>query len=495
MVQAPQTWATGATGSGAMVCIIDSGLYTGHEDFQGANIIGGAPNGWDSDTCGHGTHVAGTVAAVNNTAGVVGVSPDVDLYIVQVFDGPDCGWSFSSTLVDAALLCRDAGADIISMSLGGSFSSNSENNAFEDLFNQGLLSIAAAGNGGNTQFSYPASYDSVVSVAAVDSNKNLASFSQRNNQVELAGPGVSVLSTVPWSSPSAVVNGSSYLVSAMEGTPQTSASGTAVDGGLCTDSGGGAFNGAVVMCERGDISFADKVLNVQAGGGSAAVVYNNVAGGFSGTLGGAATAIPSVSMSQEDGQFIVANDLGTAAAVDTRTQSPGSGYEAWDGTSMATPHVSGVAALVWSANPMLTNQQVRDILASTAEDLGSAGRDNDFGWGLVQAFDAVAAATGTDPGPDPTTVTTQSVNVSVTTRGRNSEATANVVVSAGGVQVDGCFSGAVNVCGSGTADASGAVTFDSGKYRNSGSVTFCVTNVTGSNVTFQPGANDCGTSP
>ena len=92
-------------------------------------------------------------------------------------------------------------------------------------------------------------------------------------------------------------------------------------------------------------------------------------------------------------------------------------------------------------------------------------------------------------------VTTQSVNVSVTTRGRNSTATADVVVSEGGVVVDGCFSGAVNVCDSGTANASGAVTFDSGKYRNSGSVTFCVTSITGDNVTFQAGANDCGTSP
>ncbi|MGB0513480.1 MAG: hypothetical protein ACPGJE_01415, partial [Wenzhouxiangellaceae bacterium] len=100
-----------------------------------------------------------------------------------------------------------------------------------------------------------------------------------------------------------------------------------------------------------------------------------------------------------------------------------------------------------------------------------------------------------DPDPDPTVVTTQSVNVSVTTRGRNSRASADVVVSAGGVQVDGCFSGAVSVCDSATADASGAVTFDSGKYRASGSVTFCVSNITGTNVTFQAGASDCGTSP
>jgi serine protease len=74
----------------------------------------------------------------------------------------------------------------------------------------------------------------------------------------------------------------------------------------------------------------------------------------------------------------------------------GSGYEAWDGTSMATPHVSGVAALVWSNFPALTNADIRSALESTAEDLGVAGRDNYFGWGLVQAkaaYDLLAGGT------------------------------------------------------------------------------------------------------
>ncbi len=500
MVQAPEAWAAGATGDGVLVCVIDSGLYTGHEDFQGVNVVGGAPSGWNSDSCGHGTHVAGTIAAMDNNVGVVGVSPgDVSLYIVQVFDGTDCGWSFSSNLINAANLCRDAGANIINMSLGGSFSSTTERNGFQSLFDQGILSVAAAGNGGNTQFSYPASYDSVISVAAIDSNKNLASFSQRNSQVELAAPGVGVLSTVPWSSPSAVVNGINYQVAAMDGSPQAEASGSIVSGNRCTDSGGGSFNGNVVLCERGDISFADKVLNVQAGGGVAAIIYNNEPGGFGGTLGGTATSIPSVSMSQEDGQFILANSMGTAATVDTRSEVPGSGYEAWNGTSMASPHVAGVAALVWSANPALTNQQVRDIMAATAEDLGSAGRNNEFGWGLVQAFDAVSMAVGADPGdpgpgpdPDPNTVSTESVTLSFTRRGPNYRAQAAVVVSSGGVVVEGCFSGAVTGCGSGTANSNGEITFQSGNFRPAAEVTFCVNNISGGNLAFEASANDCG---
>ncbi|QDH69976.1 S8 family serine peptidase [Marilutibacter alkalisoli] len=404
MVQAPQVWADGVTGDGVTVCVIDSGIHAAHEDFQGVNLAGGYPSGWNTDTCGHGSHVAGTIAAADNNAGVVGVNTgNISLYIVKVFDGASCGWSYSSTLVDAANRCANAGAKVINMSLGGSFSSTTERNAFQNLYDNGVLSIAAAGNAGNTSHSYPASYDSVVSVAAVDSNKQHASFSQRTNQVELAAPGVSVLSTVPHVSATASVDGSSYIVSSLEYTYQGQASGALVNGGLCTSSG--SWAGKAVLCERGDISFADKVNNAYNGGAAAVVIYNNAPGGFSGTLGSAGPAIPAVSMTQEDGQYLVANKLGSSATVNTIPDNQGNGYAFYDGTSMATPHVAGVAALVWSANPTWTNQEVREALAVTAEDLGTAGRDNSYGWGLVQAKAALDelqnGGGGTDPDPDP----------------------------------------------------------------------------------------------
>jgi serine protease len=400
MVQAPEVWATGTTGTGITVCVIDSGIHAAHEDFQGVNLVGGYPTGWNTDTCGHGSHVAGTIAAKNNNVGVVGVNTGgISLFTVKVFDGSSCGWSYSSTLVDAANRCANAGAKVINMSLGGSFSSSTENTAFSNLYSQGVLSIAAAGNGGNTQHSYPASYNSVISVAAVDSNKAHASFSQRTNQVELAAPGVGVLSTVPFVSATASVDGVSYIVSSLEGTQQLSRSGNLVNGGLCTSSG--SWSGRTVLCERGEISFADKVNNAHAGGAAAVIVYNNAPGGFSGTLGGTGPALPAVSMSQADGQYLVANKIGASASVSTIANNQGSGYEYYDGTSMATPHVAGVAALIWSANPSWSNQQVRDALAATAEDLGSAGRDNSYGWGLIRAkaaLDELQGGGGGDPG-------------------------------------------------------------------------------------------------
>ncbi|MCA1714646.1 MAG: S8 family serine peptidase, partial [Gammaproteobacteria bacterium] len=382
-VQAPEAVSVGADGTGIKVCVIDSGIHADHEDLSAVAKTGYASSGqsWNTDSCGHGTHVAGTVAAVgNNGKGVIGVSPGkVALHIVKVFDGTSCGWSYSSTLVNAAQNCQNAGAKIISMSLGGSTKSTTEESAFNNLDSAGILSIAAAGNAGNTSLSYPASYTSVMSVAATDSTNTVASFSQKNSQVEIAAPGVGVLSTYPIKSADVTVGTTSYIVSAIEGVPQTTASGALTNGGRCTSAG--SWAGKVVLCERGDISFADKVTNAKNGGAVGVIIYNNVPGGFSGTMNGVATTIPAVSMTQEDGQSLV-NSTATAS-VSTVAQTNTNGYAYLDGTSMATPHVSGVAALAWSSFPTATNQQVRDALTSTAIDLGTAGRDTSYGYGLV----------------------------------------------------------------------------------------------------------------
>ena len=414
MVQARDVWdadrdnvvdAGAPSGAGIKVCIIDSGIYKEHEDFENVSMSGYSTN-WNTDTCGHGTHVAGTISASLNDLGVVGVNPggadSVDLYIVKVFDGPDCGWSYSSTLANAAQQCQTAGADIISMSLGGAKKNRLEEIAFNNLYSAGILSIAAAGNEGSTAYNYPASYSSVVSVAAIDADKVVAEFSQYNNQVELAAPGVRVLSTVPFLNEASVtVDGVKYDGHPVEYAKLGSASGDLADGGLCTSTG--AWAGKVVLCQRGDISFYDKVMNVQNSGGAAAVIYNNVEGELLATLGeGYSSTIPAIGLTQSQGLELLGK-LTRSATVENSFTPNVSSYEAWDGTSMATPHVSGVAALIWSANPAWTNIEIRNALTSTAFDLGTVGRDVYYGFGLVQAKAALTLlGGGTVPSPTPT---------------------------------------------------------------------------------------------
>jgi subtilisin family serine protease len=368
------------------VCIIDSGYDLAHEDLHDNNVDGEYDSGtgwWYTDENHHGTHVAGTIAAINNSGiGVVGVNPNkhLHLHIVKVF-GAD-GWAYSSTLAHAAKLCQAAGANVISMSLGGGTPNPVEQKTFQKLYNEGILSIAAAGNGGNTAVSYPAGYKSVVSVAAVDSNKQWASFSQYNSDVELSGPGVGVLSTVPMGTGSVstlTVGTSTYAPGGMDGSPKATAAAPLADFGL-GDAVNTAVAGKVCLIARGSIPFSTKVTNCQASGGVGAVVYNNVPGGFAGTLGGAETTIPSVTASDTEGAQML-TQLGQTATVGVTA----SNYAYFDGTSMATPHVSGVAALVWSYFPDCTNAQIRTSLEKSALDIGDPGRDDKTGYGLVQA--------------------------------------------------------------------------------------------------------------
>lgn len=372
--------------SNRTICIIDSGYDLAHEDLVDNEVTGSLDSGtgyWWTDELHHGTHVAGTIAAMNNNVGVVGVLPkkNIQLFIVKVFNAD--GWAYSSDLVAALDVCETAGANVVNMSLGGTFKSRTENKAFAAANGRGVLSVAAAGNDGNTRKSYPASYGSVVSVAAVDSDKVVAEFSQQNGQVELAAPGVAVKSTVPMGTgreAQTSVNGSSYQALAMEGTPLLSGTGDLVDCGTAESPCSSSTGAVVCLIRRGVIAFSDKVLNCQAGGGVAAIIYNNVPGPLSGTLGGVATTIPSVGASGIDGAAML-GQLGESAFVSVTATN----YAFFDGTSMATPHVSGVAALVWSHYESCSNDDIRAALGATAEDLGAAGRDSAYGFGLVQA--------------------------------------------------------------------------------------------------------------
>jgi len=377
------------------VCIIDSGYHQNHEDLAANEAVtfASVSSGETAfvDLCGHGTHVAGTIAAVGNEIGVLGVNPGAKLkmHIVKVFSGTGCGWSYTSDLIGALNECRSNAAShlVVNMSLGGASKSRAEQRAFDKAYAEGVLSIAAAGNDGTSRLSYPASYDSVVSVAAIDEQKRVADFSQKNAQVEISAPGVAVLSTVPWLAETYIkVNDLIYQGNGVEfAASSPGVSGILANGGLCKEVG--SWQEKVVLCERGDVSFNEKVQNAQKGGAVAVVIYNNTEGTLLATLGsGNSSTIPAIGITKADGITLVGLvPNAVPGLVKSNLTQGASGYEAWNGTSMATPHVAGIAALIWNKMQHISNANLRSALTKTAEDLGASGRDNATGFGLIQA--------------------------------------------------------------------------------------------------------------
>lgn len=182
----------------------------------------------------------------------------------------------------------------------------------------------------------------------------------------------------------------SFDVLGMSESPLLTATGPLADFGLGEAATPGSMTGKVCLISRGNISFADKVLNCQSSGGVGAIIYNNTTGPLAGTMGETVTTIPSVGATQADGATMLTK-LGQSASVSVHTTTDL--YAAYNGTSMATPHASAVAALVWSHFPSCTAAQMRSTLTKSAQDLGAAGRDVYFGYGLIQAkaaYDRIA---------------------------------------------------------------------------------------------------------
>lgn len=277
-VRAPQAWASTTGSCTTPVAIVDTGLRTGLTDLEGRVLhhLGydfGDNDPDPQDEHGHGTHVAGTIAAaLNNSTSIAGVAPGVCVFGVKVLDA---GGSGTSENVAAGIVhAADAGARVINLSLGCDCEIQQViEDALAYAAARDVVIVAAAGNDGEDHLHYPASSNWAIAVGALDRNLGLASFSSHGPGLDLVAPGVDVVSLFR-------------------------------DGESCTGSG----------------------------------------------------------------------------------------------TSMATPHVAGVAALVRSQNSGLGREQIRTLLIGKARDLGAPGYDTRFGAGLVDAFAAVSAAGGGSTG-------------------------------------------------------------------------------------------------
>jgi len=284
-IDAPEGWDAAGLGTfpatgGPKVGIVDTGILATHEDLtgklancaqsRGALIIlsGSIQEGSCADDNGHGTHVSGTVTGnANNGKGVAGVAFNSPLAMCRALGGP-LGQGNTSDVANCIRWEKDKGVRVISMSLGGGASSTLQSAVQYAWANgNGAVIVAAAGNDGDSTLNYPAAYPEVVSVAATDNRDQRASFSNANADVEVAAPGVDVLST---------------------------------------------YNGS------------------------------------------------------------------------------NSSYTTLSGTSMATPHVAGVAAIIAGKNPALTASGIRSKLDASVDDLGTAGRDPNFGFGRVNLVKAAS---------------------------------------------------------------------------------------------------------
>ena len=196
-IGAHEAWNYGAFGAGVRVAIIDSGINAGHEDFaestiaQGVNVLDDTND--VADLNGHGTFVSGVIAAQrNNGKGIAGITDMVELIPIKCFVGKDTEIKYVIKGIFTAV--DDFDCDVINLSLGIREDLSSFREAVEYANSKGVIIVSSVGNGGEDKKFYPAAYDAVIGVGAVDKNGDICSFSQFNDTVFVTAPGASMYS-------------------------------------------------------------------------------------------------------------------------------------------------------------------------------------------------------------------------------------------------------------------------------------------------------------
>src|SRR5581483_10832594 len=416
-IHAPELWNLAAKAAPVNVVILDTGIDATHPDLAAA--YAGGYNTFDTaaapvDDNGHGTHVAGTIAAQDNGFGVVGVAPNTRIWSIKVLDSHGKGDTEKIVAGLDWVLSKSkslGGKWIVSLSLGGPEATTADREAFQTISDNGILAVAAAGNTGLGAVVYPGAYPTVIATGAIDQTFTRAGFSSFGPNMGVAAPGVGVLSTARVGSiPAADVaidGGATLNAFALRGSPRRDVTSSFVfcKLGRPEDFPPGVA-GRVAVIERGcgtgttdgcDLTFNEKVKNAMAAGATAAVIYNFKGGkddiaiwtlirqGCENTNCSDYQPdldypwILALGVSYDDGQKILASSTLIASA-------RGESYQSLNGTSMATPHASGAASLVWSIAPDATAQDVRNALFRGAADLGTTGYDLYYGYGMVNAL-------------------------------------------------------------------------------------------------------------
>jgi subtilisin family serine protease len=397
-VHAPSVWFL-TRGEGVRVGIIDTGIDLAHPDLRAAYRGGydfvhndAVPDEEaEGSAMGHGTRMAGVIAASDNGFGVVGAAPGVSLYALKIF--PKTGGASTSNVIRAVEWAIAQKLDVVNCSFGGDTPSKLEEETYARARRANVLVIAAVGNHASW-VRYPAAYPSVVGVGAMDRTLGIGSFSNTGAEVDFVAPGVDVVSTIVSGRGQigsiTLDDGTSLPAHPFAYSKSGAAAGMPVD---CADGNAGDFPPAtaqnVALVQREGPSIPAKATNAAAAQAAALIVVNSAPDDMPmrGSLGYDDPRWPvAVSVSRQTGRII--GQHGSSVLIDSYV----SDYDAADGASMAAPHVAAVAALVRALRPDLSADDVVALLAATATDLGDAGRDPVYGYGLVDAYAAAAAA-------------------------------------------------------------------------------------------------------
>ena len=400
LVHAPEAWEARVSGD-VNVVVIDSGIDSTHAELQdtykgGTNVLDAAAS--PADGIGHGTHVAGTIAAAHNRLGVVGVAPHVRLWAVKAF-GNDGRGTMEDVIkgLDWVLARKQAegGRWVVNISAGGPQGSDAEGEAFARAIAEGIVIVASSGNESRFNMpvavNYPAAYPNVIAVGAVDEVSEYATFSNQGPELDFAAPGVKVVSLH-------LYGGGEYLsyvrtaerqiieTRHLEGSKAGGVTAEYVNCGLGTAADFGPHvQGKIAVVQRGGDTFADKARRAKEAGAAAVIIYNNADSSIRWTLYPAedpdAKNYPwpiVISMTQADGEALVAKGSG----IITIGHDPDA-YATRTGTSMATPHVTGAIAHLWALAPAATPAQIYNALVATARDAGTVGKDDQTGHGVI----------------------------------------------------------------------------------------------------------------
>ncbi|MBC7427675.1 MAG: S8 family serine peptidase [Bacteriovorax sp.] len=390
-VKAPQAWAQGYFGQNTRVMLLDSGIDKDHpsikDNFEkGQDFAGGVNKPYAYfDSIGHGTHTSGIVLGQSSPKGSIGVAPQAKLLMARVCSSTSCS---ASAVLKGLNWALQEKVDVVNLSLSKPESSQAEVNAIKKLEDAGIVVVASSGNDGKANVLYPAALPTVISVGSVNENLAKSVFSNWGETLDLVAPGDNILSASPIGKGAltqVLIDEKSISSATFVGAPITITSFSSelinCTNGLPTDFPN-EVKGKTALIKRGDIRFIDKLNNAIKAGAKAVIFYNNESGLVVGDLHGK-VQIPVALVLQNDGEKII-QDLASGQVVHSKISNSVSDYVYNSGTSMATPHVAGVVALIKSKNKNLTPVQIRNILANGAVPF-PVGPENYFGAGLVDA--------------------------------------------------------------------------------------------------------------